>query len=153
MFTPDLMWLVFFYYTNIWAHSNHLQVFKMRSFHACSVVLAAVGYKQFLLFGEVPRPWKKKRQKKKKIQSVKKVNVSARWGALRVGRLSPRAPWSALTSISFFLFFPVFFSCLFFVYSRDGLRRKWGTARNVSQPRLVWTGHATFFRVLCDETK
>ena len=140
----------FFYYTNIWVRSNQLLVLNIRNFHACSVFLAAVDYKQFFLFGEVRRH-EKKRQKKK---SVKKINVSARWGALRVGRLSPRAPCSALTSISFFLFFPVFFSCLFFVYSRDGLRWKGGTARNVSQPRLIrLVTQRALFRVLCDETK
>ena len=153
IFTQDLMWSVFFYYTNIWVRSNQLLVFNIRNFHACSVFLAAVDYKQFFLFGEVRRPWKRKAEKKKK-KSVKKINVSARWGALRVGRLSPRAPCSALTSISFFLFFPVFFSCLFFVYSRDGLRWKGGTARNVSQPRLIrLVTQRALFRVLCDETK
>ena len=62
-----------------------------------------------------------------------------------MGRLTPRAPCSALTTISFFLFFPCFilFFCSFFFDSRGGLCRKGGTARNVSQPRLLWSGHAT----------
>ena len=62
-----------------------------------------------------------------------------------MGRLTPRAPCSALTTISFFLFFPVLFCSfvLFFFDSRGGLCRKGGTARNVSQSRLLWSGHAT----------
>ena len=63
-----------------------------------------------------------------------------------MGRLTPRAPCSALTTISFFLFFPVlflFFCSFFFFDSRGGLCRKGGTALNVSQPRLLWSGHAT----------
>ena len=118
------MWLVFFYYRNIWVRSNQLLVFNIRNFHACSVFLAAVDYKQFFLFGEVRRPWKRKAEKKKK-KSVKKINVSARWGALRVGRLSPRAPCSALTSIYSFFFslfsFPV---CSLFTRATDFAERE-----------------------------
>ena len=114
----------FFYYTNIWACSNQLLVLNIRNFHACSVFLAAVDYKQFFLFGEVRRPWKRKAEKKKK-KSVKKINVSARWGALRVGRLSPRAPCSALTSIYSFFFslfsFPV---CSLFTRATDFAERE-----------------------------
>ena len=63
-----------------------------------------------------------------------------------MGRLTPRAPCSALTTISFFLFFPVLFLffCSFFFDSRGGLCRKGGTALNVSQPRLLWSGHAPY---------
>ena len=105
----------------------------MRNFHACSIVLAAVGYKQFFLFGEVPRRWKKKGKRKKKISGGELWE----WGA-SLPEL-PVARWNKFLSLFFSLFsFPF---CSF--YSRDGLRRKGRTARNVSQPRFIWTGHAT----------
>ena len=118
------MWLVFFYYTNIWVRSNQLLVFNIRNFHACSVFLAAVDYKQFFLFGEVRRPWKRKAEKKKK-KSVKKINVSARWGALRVGASLPELPvarWHQFYSFFFSLFsFPL---CSLFTRATDFAERE-----------------------------
>ena len=77
--------------------------------------------------------------KKKKIQKKKSWREK-----LMMGRLTPRAPCSALTTISLFLFSLFYFVLLFFFFlARAADCRKGGTARNVSQPRLLWSGHAT----------
>ena len=108
----------------------------MQTFYAFAVFLAVVDYKQFQSFFSAQSvAYEEKKNTKKKSW----------WEKLMMGRLTPRAPCSALTTISFFLFFPVLFCSfvLFFFDSRGGLCRKGGTARNVSQPRLLWSGHAT----------
>ena len=107
----------------------------MQTFYAFAVFLAVVDHKQFQSFFSA----------KSVAYEEKKIKKKSWWEKLMMGRLTPRAPCSALTTISFFLFFPVLFCSfvLFFFGSRGGLCRKGGTARNVSQPRLLWSGHAT----------
>ena len=78
--------------------------------------------------------------KKKKIQK-KKVGEKNWWWGASLPEL-PVARWQQFLSFFFSLFY---FVILFFFFfdSRGGLCRKGGTARNVSQPRLLWSGHAT----------
>ena len=74
-----------------------------------------------------------------------------------MGRLTPRAPSSALTTISFFLFFPVLFCSfvLFFFLTRaaDYAEKEGLLVMYRSRVFFGLVTQRTLFTVLCDETK
>ena len=121
-----------------------------------------VDYEQPFLFGEVRRV------------SKKKIDVSAPRGALGVTSMRRGSSISRAlenyfsdTSLNIIFFFSLILFCLilfcfffwFFVFdSRDGLRRKGGTARGVVTMRQEhsWHSHLKchfFFDVICDPSR
>ena len=75
-----------------------------------------------------------------------------------MGRLTPRAPYSALTTISFFLsFFPCFiFVLLFFFFltrAADYAEKEGLLVMYRSRVFFGLVTQRTLFTVLCDETK
>ena len=108
----------------------------MQTFYAFAVFLAVVDYKQFQSFFSAKSVAyeEKKNQKKKKL--VRKIDDGAPHSQSSLYRADNNF------SLSFFPCFILFF-CSFFFLARAADCRKGGTARNVSQPRLLWSGHAT----------
>ena len=105
----------------------------MQTFYAFAVFLAVVDYKQFQSFFSA-----KSVAYEEKKNTKKKVGEKNWWWGASLPEL-PVARWQQFLSF----FFSLFYFVLFFFDSRGGLCRKGGTARNVSQPRLLWSGHAT----------
>ena len=77
---------------------------------------------------------------KKKKKKKKKVGEKNWWWGASLPEL-PVARWQQFLSFFFSLFY--FVLLFFFFLARAADCRKGGTARNVSQPRLLWSGHAT----------